>query len=148
MQQQENSAGGGQQQQQNGASYHEDERELATDVITTPRNARVTSFIHGRLVLPSSSQSPSPSSHASHGEDSDSGSGNTGEAIRSATGRIIIIGDVHGCLDELETLLSTAKYGEGDVVIMVGDLVNKGPKSAQVDKEGDDADADKDEVMT
>ena len=133
-----------QQHKQNGASYHEDERELATEVITTPRNACVKSFIHGRLVLPSSS----PSFHASHAEDSDNGSGNTGEAMRSATGRIIIIGDVHGCLDELETLLSTAKYGEGDVVIMVGDLVNKGPNSAQVDKEGDDADADKDEVMT
>src|SRR4051794_24993285 len=48
--------------------------------------------------------------------------------------RLLIIGDVHGMLDELKTLLSKADYtaSRGDRVIFVGDLVNKGPQSAGV----------------
>lgn len=43
---------------------------------------------------------------------------------------ILVIGDVHGCFDEMIELYE--KAGRPDVVILVGDLVNKGPKSPQV----------------
>ena len=46
--------------------------------------------------------------------------------------RTIIIGDVHGCLDELLTLVSRCGYGAGDRLILVGDLVAKGPDSIGV----------------
>jgi Calcineurin-like phosphoesterase len=49
---------------------------------------------------------------------------------------ILVIGDVHGCLDELLDLVEEAtKRNDGvefDFVILVGDLVNKGPSSAAV----------------
>lgn len=50
------------------------------------------------------------------------------------TARLLIIGDVHGMLDELKILLGKADYtaSRGDRVIFVGDLVNKGPESAGV----------------
>lgn len=46
--------------------------------------------------------------------------------------RIMLIGDVHGCCDELRQLIR--KYGdrENDLIIFLGDLVNKGPKSVEV----------------
>jgi hypothetical protein len=46
--------------------------------------------------------------------------------------RHIIIGDIHGCLDELERLLRLADVGRDDVVVSVGDLVAKGPDSQGV----------------
>jgi bis(5'-nucleosyl)-tetraphosphatase (symmetrical) len=47
--------------------------------------------------------------------------------------RIIIIGDVHGCYDELCQLLEKAQFESGkDTLILAGDFVNKGPKSAHV----------------
>lgn len=46
--------------------------------------------------------------------------------------RVIIVGDVHGCFDELQALLHKLDWVEGkDVLISVGDLVNKGPKSVE-----------------
>ena len=49
--------------------------------------------------------------------------------------RIIVIGDVHGCADELENLLKVVEYERGkDVVMFVGDLVRKGPYSKRVIK--------------
>ncbi len=48
--------------------------------------------------------------------------------------RVCIIGDVHGCLDELKDLLDRvfkANDKEKTTVIFVGDLVNKGPFSAE-----------------
>jgi hypothetical protein len=48
---------------------------------------------------------------------------------------ILIIGDVHGCLNELNDLLVSVKYNsEHMTVIMVGDLVNKGPLSSETVK--------------
>lgn len=45
---------------------------------------------------------------------------------------IIVVGDVHGCLDELKQLLDKYMGCENDcTVILVGDLVNKGPSSAE-----------------
>ncbi len=47
--------------------------------------------------------------------------------------RLIVIGDVHGCLIELQTLLFNCEFNEErDLLIFVGDLVNKGPFSAEV----------------
>lgn len=61
---------------------------------------------------------------------------------REETGPFDIIGDVHGCADELETLLDKLGYAvswngkdvtvtppEGRRVIFVGDLVDRGPRS-------------------
>ena len=42
----------------------------------------------------------------------------------------IVIGDVHGCLDELLALLARAGRSAADRVVLVGDLVAKGPDSA------------------
>jgi hypothetical protein len=48
-------------------------------------------------------------------------------------GRLVLVGDVHGCLDELRQLLQKAGFMQGsDNLVLVGDLVNKGPKSAEV----------------
>jgi Calcineurin-like phosphoesterase len=44
----------------------------------------------------------------------------------------IIIGDVHGCLDELLELVQRCGGGAGTRVVLVGDLVAKGPDSAGV----------------
>ena len=47
--------------------------------------------------------------------------------------RTIFIGDIHGCFDELMSLLEKIDYkAESDRLISVGDLVHKGPKSSQV----------------
>ncbi|HXJ22558.1 MAG TPA: metallophosphoesterase [Polyangia bacterium] len=46
--------------------------------------------------------------------------------------RTIIIGDVHGCLDELLTLVRRARRDPEDRIVLVGDLVAKGPDSAGV----------------
>lgn len=49
--------------------------------------------------------------------------------------RIIVVGDVHGCYHELVELLDRCKYNpENTQVILVGDLVNKGPHSDEVIK--------------
>ncbi len=44
-------------------------------------------------------------------------------------GRILVIGDVHGCVEELETLIEAFSPGENDRIIAVGDLINRGPDS-------------------
>jgi diadenosine tetraphosphatase ApaH/serine/threonine PP2A family protein phosphatase len=45
--------------------------------------------------------------------------------------RLMVVGDIHGCCDEFRMLLD--QYArERDTVILAGDLVNKGPKSAEV----------------
>ena len=47
--------------------------------------------------------------------------------------RTIIVGDVHGCLLELEELLETCAYQPGaDRLIFVGDLINRGEHSLEV----------------
>ena len=50
---------------------------------------------------------------------------------------LLVIGDVHGCYDELRELLeqeNVSKESNNTCVIFVGDLINKGPKNAQVIK--------------
>lgn len=47
--------------------------------------------------------------------------------------RTIIIGDVHGCIDELHQLLSEVNFDKNnDRLIFLGDLINKGPSSKKV----------------
>jgi diadenosine tetraphosphatase ApaH/serine/threonine PP2A family protein phosphatase len=46
--------------------------------------------------------------------------------------RTFVIGDVHGCAQELEDLLAACAHTRGDRLIMVGDLVAKGPDSRGV----------------
>ena len=46
--------------------------------------------------------------------------------------RTIIIGDIHGCYDELVQLLDQIRLQTSDRVIAVGDLVVKGPKNLRV----------------
>ncbi|KAJ2746004.1 hypothetical protein GGI20_001706 [Coemansia sp. BCRC 34301] len=48
-------------------------------------------------------------------------------------GRLIFIGDIHGSVKELNQLLCKLKYKKGkDQVVLVGDLVAKGPESVSV----------------
>ena len=45
---------------------------------------------------------------------------------------IYAIGDVQGCFDELQELLSVAGIGEDDQIIALGDVVDRGPQSPAV----------------
>ena len=47
-------------------------------------------------------------------------------------GRRIVVGDLHGCYDELIELLEKIGIRDDDRVICVGDLITKGPKSKEV----------------
>jgi hypothetical protein len=47
-------------------------------------------------------------------------------------GRTIVIGDIHGCYDELIELLNKLTLAPEDQVVAVGDLTAKGPKSREV----------------
>ena len=46
--------------------------------------------------------------------------------------RTIVVGDIHGCYDELMALLEKVGLRASDRVVSVGDLVAKGPKSREV----------------
>ncbi len=47
-------------------------------------------------------------------------------------GRTVIISDVHGCLDELENLLSKVNFiPEKDSLTLLGDIINRGPYSRE-----------------
>ena len=47
-------------------------------------------------------------------------------------GRIIAIGDIHGCHQEFIELLQLIKLTDEDRLILLGDLVNRGPDSRKV----------------
>ncbi|MFM1851928.1 MAG: hypothetical protein RIS54_1612 [Verrucomicrobiota bacterium] len=47
-------------------------------------------------------------------------------------GRLIAIGDIHGCHQEFADLLQLIKLAPGDQLILLGDLVNRGPDSHRV----------------
>jgi hypothetical protein len=46
--------------------------------------------------------------------------------------RTIVVGDIHGCFDELTELLEKVELGSKDRVVSVGDLITKGPKNREV----------------
>ncbi len=46
--------------------------------------------------------------------------------------RIVAIGDIHGCSDALERLLLEIRPERDDVVVALGDFVDRGPNSARV----------------
>ncbi|OQE21503.1 hypothetical protein PENFLA_c014G04659 [Penicillium flavigenum] len=56
------------------------------------------------------------------------------KAGKSSRKRLIIVGDVHGCKEELVQLLEKAAFNQegGDHLIFVGDMINKGPDSTGV----------------
>lgn len=51
---------------------------------------------------------------------------------QNAGPRTIVVGDIHGCYDELMALLEKVDLQRHDRVISVGDLIAKGPKNRQV----------------
>lgn len=55
----------------------------------------------------------------------------------STSQKILVVGDVHGCLNELRSLIAKARMEHNGgkrfaAVVLVGDLCNKGPDSAEV----------------
>src|SRR2546426_12014604 len=46
--------------------------------------------------------------------------------------RTIVIGDLHGCFDELKDLIDLISLGRDDRVVAVGDLIVKGPKNGEL----------------
>lgn len=54
------------------------------------------------------------------------------QTLSDIKGRLVIIGDVHGCADELLALLSKLVSGPTDTIIAAGDVINRGPKSREV----------------
>ncbi len=46
--------------------------------------------------------------------------------------RTVVIGDVHGCVDELDALLERVAFTAADRLVFVGDLVVRGPFPAEV----------------
>ncbi len=47
-------------------------------------------------------------------------------------GRTIVVGDVHGCFDELTRLLEEVRIRPEDLLVSVGDLVDRGPEPGKV----------------
>jgi hypothetical protein len=48
------------------------------------------------------------------------------------TGRLIAVGDIHGCHSEFSDLLGLLELAGGDRLVLLGDLVNRGPDSCKV----------------
>lgn len=52
--------------------------------------------------------------------------------LRLESMRLIAIGDIHGCLSAFETLLGELRPGKDDVLVTLGDYVDRGPDSSGV----------------
>jgi len=50
----------------------------------------------------------------------------------SMGGRILAIGDIHGCCNALTLLLNTVQIQSEDTVVVLGDLIDRGPNSRGV----------------
>lgn len=46
--------------------------------------------------------------------------------------RTVVVGDVHGCLEELEELLAAVRPRPGDRLVFLGDLLDRGPAPVEV----------------
>jgi Calcineurin-like phosphoesterase len=56
-----------------------------------------------------------------------------GRSETERRGRTLVVGDVHGCLQELDALLATVSFdARTDRLVFVGDLVVRGPDSRRV----------------
>ena len=51
---------------------------------------------------------------------------------RKTTGRLFAVGDIHGCAQALQSLLENLNPGPSDTVVVLGDMVDRGPDSAEV----------------
>ena len=49
-----------------------------------------------------------------------------------SVGRLIAIGDVHGCVHALDALLEAIEPSQSDELIFLGDLIDQGRDSAAV----------------
>ena len=56
----------------------------------------------------------------------------TPEGPETQTGRLLAVGDIHGCLDQLVALLAQVRPSGADRVVFLGDYVDRGPASAGV----------------
>ncbi len=45
--------------------------------------------------------------------------------VNCTEGRTIVIGDIHGCYAELQILLNKIEFSDKDVVISVGDMLER-----------------------
>lgn len=48
-------------------------------------------------------------------------------ALTAPPGRLIFVGDIHGCYDEVQEMLDRVEPAASDLVVSVGDVVTKGP---------------------
>ncbi|RUL87413.1 metallophosphoesterase [Tautonia sociabilis] len=48
------------------------------------------------------------------------------------TGRLLALGDIHGCLAALDAVLDAARIGPDDTLVTLGDYVDRGPDSRGV----------------
>ncbi len=51
----------------------------------------------------------------------------SGDRSEKATGRLLAVGDIHGCLDELSVLLDAIQPTSADKIVFLGDYVDRGP---------------------
>ena len=56
----------------------------------------------------------------------------TGGSRQECRMRTLVIGDIHGCATALDTILETVRPGRDDVLITLGDYVDRGPDSKSV----------------
>jgi serine/threonine protein phosphatase 1 len=54
------------------------------------------------------------------------------ENAGSAPGRLLAIGDIHGCNDALDTLLAHLDVTSADTVVLLGDVIDRGPGTLEV----------------
>ncbi len=54
------------------------------------------------------------------------------ERLKTRHPRVIVVGDVHGCINELKELIRRVEYHPGDLLVFLGDLMCKGPDSHAV----------------
>lgn len=47
-------------------------------------------------------------------------------------GKLYVIGDIHGCVDELRILLRVLKFSSDDYIIFIGDYIDRGLRSREV----------------
>ena len=51
----------------------------------------------------------------------------SGDRSEKAPGRLLAVGDIHGCLDELSVLLDAIQPTSADKIVFLGDYVDRGP---------------------